>query len=53
MLGDRLGELFVVFERSKKILTRTVTAKAEEKAIRDDNYISPAGIELKTVQGLL
>ena len=30
MLGDRLGELFVVFERSKKILTRTVTAKAEE-----------------------
>ena len=37
------GKMITVFERSKKILTRTVTAKAEDKAIRDDNFISPAG----------
>lgn len=40
----REGEMMVLLERSKKILTRTVTSKAEEQAIRDDNFISPAGI---------
>ena len=40
---ERNGEMIVLFERSKKVLTRTVTAKSEDKAIQDDNYISPAG----------
>ena len=42
-LEDLRGKLIVLFERSKKILTRIVTAKADEKTIRDDNYISPPG----------
>ena len=41
------GKMLVVFERTQKILYRTVTAKADEKSIRDDNFISPAGTILK------
>ena len=37
------GKTVLLFERAKNVLTRTVTAKAEEKAIRSDNFISPAG----------
>jgi hypothetical protein len=41
--NQRNGVLMEIFERSKKVLTRTVTAKAEDKAIQDDDYVSPAG----------
>ena len=37
------GELIILFERNKKIVTRTVTSKSEDQSIRDDNFISPAG----------
>ena len=37
------GEMLVLLERGKKVLTRTVTAKAEEQSIRDDSFISPPG----------
>lgn len=37
------GKTILLLERAKKVLTRTVTAKAEENAIRSDNFISPAG----------
>ena len=32
--NQRIGVLMEIFERSKKVLTRTVTAKAEDKAIQ-------------------
>ena len=41
---DTSGECLVLLERNKKTLTRTVTSKAEDQAIRDDNFISPAGL---------
>ena len=41
--NQRKGVIMEIFERSKKVLTRTGTAKAEDKAIQDDNYVSPAG----------
>ena len=37
------SDMLLLLERSKKIVTRTVTSKAEEQAIRDDNFISSAG----------
>ena len=37
------GEMLLLLERSKKVLTRTITAKSEDQAIREDNFISPAG----------
>ena len=40
---DEEGKLILLLERSKKVLTRTVTAKAEQKAIREDDFVSPAG----------
>lgn len=40
------SDMLLLLERSKKIVTRTVTSKAEEQAIRDDNFISPAGREV-------
>ena len=44
------GQMIVIFERSKKVLTRTVKAKAEDKAIQNDNYISPAGSPSLVIQ---
>ena len=43
-MADGGDEIVLLFERFKKVLTRTVTAKAEEKSIKDDDYVSPAGI---------
>ena len=40
---DEEGKLILLLERSKNVLTRTVTAKAEQKAIREDDFVSPAG----------
>ena len=40
------GEDFIlrdVYERTRPALTRTVTSKAEEKSIRNDNHVQPAG----------
>ena len=43
---DSLGEdliLRTIYERKRMPLTRTVTSKAEEKAIKQDNHVQPAG----------
>ena len=40
------GEDFIlrdVYERTRPALTRTVTSKAEEKSIGNDNHVQPAG----------
>ena len=38
-----LGTFVKIKERINKMVTRTVTTKAEEQNIKDDNYISPSG----------
>ena len=36
------GDIIQTFERVRQPVTRTViTAKSEEKAIKDDNFVSP------------
>ena len=43
---DSLGEdliLRTIYERKRMPLTRTVTSKAEEKAIKQDNHVQPSG----------
>ena len=38
------GEIIQIFETVRPPVTRTViTAKSEEKAIKDDNFVSPPG----------
>ena len=38
------GDIIQIFERVRPPVTRTViTAKSEEKAIKDDNFVSPPG----------
>ena len=38
------GEIIQIYERVRPPVTRTViTAKSEEKAIKDDNFVSPPG----------
>ena len=41
-----MAQMLVLFERNKKIITRTVTAKSEAQSVRDDIVISPAGLIL-------
>ena len=38
------GEIIQIYERVRPPVTRTViTAKSEEKAFKDDNFVSPPG----------
>ena len=37
------GSMIKIKERKQKMLTRTVTAKAEEISIKDDEYVPPSG----------
>ena len=40
------GEDFIlrdIYERTRPAITRTVTSKAEERSIRNDNHVQPAG----------
>ena len=49
------GSFVKLKERNLKLVTRTVTAKAEEQNVKDDNYIPPPGhvmfIKNKLVSG--
>ena len=38
-----LGSFVKIKERIFKLKTRTVTTKAEEQNVKDDNFISPSG----------
>ena len=37
------GSMIKIKERNLKVVTRTVTAKSEEKSLKDDDFMSPAG----------
>ena len=54
-ISEMLGSFVKIKERQTKMITRTVTTKAAEQAVKDDNFISPAGhmmfLKNKTVEG--